>query len=995
MKLKYLFSAIIASVLLLVGCEQEPIGTFEDIKLSSTNVSIPAEGGEVSVTLTTTIDWAFVTTDFEWLTLDGPTSGGAGEYVLKFSAEAVSGGRDLTLEIEAGSHSQYITIRQGTKSVENATCADVVAGVDGKVYRVTGVCTKIANDLYGNWYLNDGTGEVYVYGTLDKDGATKNFSSWKMEAGDIVTVEGPRKDYNGTIELVDVTVLNIEKSLLKIEEKPEAIAKEGGEYLLKLSYKGSGVQPSVPAVDEDGNSVDYREWISVVAVETKFGEATKLEPNPADTAFVTIKVLPNDGGARNGVIKFTSGTDEASSTVSFEFTQEGSIAEVTVADFLAKEKGDALYKLTGKVSGLKPGDYGNFHLVDATGSVYVYGLTAAPVAKNDKSFPTLGIREGDIVTLIGKRDRYDDAKVPEEKEQVGGPAYYVSHIGSTDVTVAEFLQKPESSDVRYRITGTVANIQMDKNDPTKESAYGNFDLVDGDASVLVYGLTVAPVEKNDQSFPKLGLKAGDVVTIVGTRTGYKGTPQVGGPAYYITHTPGETPGEGGEGGEGGEEPTEKDARNLAFSSATATATLGEDFTAPTLSGETDGVLYTSSNTEVATVDAATGAVTLVAAGETTITAAAEETETLQDGSASYVLTVSAAAVEPVGPLTVTVAEFLAAEVSDTQEYQLTGVMSGTYNTTYGNFYLEDATAKVLVYGLTATKQTSNDKSFATLGLRDGDTVTLIGKRAVYVNPSTQAETHQVGGPAYYVSHVAAPYMELPAASVSVAAETTTYTIEVQSNVSWTATASAGVTLNPASGNGNASVVMTFAANTTDATATHTVTFVAEGVEKTFTLVQKAVVTSGAPVSYTALFGSSYNSKSVNAYTETWSATNEGFKVTLANWNNNQNGWSYIRAGRKNNPSVAKITTEQISEALTTVTMTVDNLTANKINSLKLYVSSDSAFTSPATYTVTPAQGEITFNISAPVANAYYQIEVDCASGSSNGLIQVSKVVYAN
>ena len=183
-------------------------------------------------------------------------------------------------------------------------------------------------------------------------------------------------------------------------------------------------------------------------------------------------------------------------------------------------------------------------------------------------------------------------------------------------------------------------------------------------------------------------------------------------------------------------------------------------------------------------------------------------------------------------------------------------MSGTYNTTYGNFYLEDATAKVLVYGLTATKQTSNDKSFATLGLRDGDTVTLIGKRAVYVNPSTQAETHQVGGPAYYVSHVAAPYMELPAASVSVAAETTTYTIEVQSNVSWTATASAGVTLNPASGNGNASVVMTFAANTTDATATHTVTFVAEGVEKTFTLVQKAVVTSGAPVSYTALFGSS-------------------------------------------------------------------------------------------------------------------------------------------
>ena len=710
MKLKYLFSAIIASVLLLVGCEQEPIGTFEDIKLSSTNVSIPAEGGEVSVTLTTTIDWAFVTTDFEWLTLDGPTSGGAGEYVLKFSAEAVSGGRDLTLEIKAGSHSQYITIRQGTKAVENATCADVIAGVDGKVYRVTGVCTSIANDLYGNWYLKDATGEVYVYGTLDKDGATKNFASWKMAPGDVVTVEGPRKDYNGTIELVDVTVLNIEKSLLKIEEQPEAITKEGGEYQLTLLYKGLGVQPSVPAVDADGESVDYREWISVVDVETKFAEATKLDPNPADTALVTIKVLPNEGGARNGIINFTSGTDEASSTVSFEFTQEGSIAEVTVADFLAKEKGDALYKLTGKVSGLKPGDYGNFHLVDATGSVYVYGLTATPVAKNDKSFPTLGIREGDIVTLIGKRDRYDDAKVPEEKEQVGGPAYYVSHIGSTDVTVAEFLQKPESSDVRYRITGTVANIQMDKNDPTKESAYGNFDLVDGDASVLVYGLTIAPVEKNDLSFPKLGLKAGDVVTIVGTRTAFKGTPQVGGPAYYITHTPGETPGEGGEGGEGGEEPSEKAARNLAFSSATATATLGEAFTAPTLSGETDGVVYTSSNTAVATVDAATGAVTLVAAGETTITAAAEETETLQAGTASYTLTVSEAAVElPAGISAIkALATAAGASFNVTLNDAVVTYVSGS------NAYVQDTEAGILIYksghGLIAGDKLSGEVS---------------------------------------------------------------------------------------------------------------------------------------------------------------------------------------------------------------------------------------------------------------------------------------------
>lgn len=95
-------------------------------------------------------------------------------------------------------------------------------------------------------------------------------------------------------------------------------------------------------------------------------------------------------------------------------------------------------------------------------------------------------------------------------------------------------------------------------------------------------------------------------------------------------------------GEGGETPEpELQERNLAFSSNTATATVGEDFTEPTLSGATTGVTYSSSNTSVATVNESTGAVTLVAAGETTITATAAADATYKAGEASYTLTVSA------------------------------------------------------------------------------------------------------------------------------------------------------------------------------------------------------------------------------------------------------------------------------------------------------------------------------------------------------------------
>ena len=95
-------------------------------------------------------------------------------------------------------------------------------------------------------------------------------------------------------------------------------------------------------------------------------------------------------------------------------------------------------------------------------------------------------------------------------------------------------------------------------------------------------------------------------------------------------------------GEGGGETPTAQPRNLKFSASTATATMGQSFTAPTLSGATAGVAYSSSEETVATVDEETGAVTLVGAGTTTITASAPATAEYEAGEASYELTVSAA-----------------------------------------------------------------------------------------------------------------------------------------------------------------------------------------------------------------------------------------------------------------------------------------------------------------------------------------------------------------
>ena len=201
--------------------------------------------------------------------------------------------------------------------------------------------------------------------------------------------------------------------------------------------------------------------------------------------------------------------------------------------------------------------------------------------------------------------------------------------------------------------------------------------------------------------------------------------------------------------------------------------------------------------------------------------------------------------EVTGPEVLTVQEFLAREVNSAVWYQLTGTIQNIVNTTYGNFDLVDETGSVYVYGLTATQVSSNDKSFASLGLREGDTVTLMGVRASYTN-SSQVTTDQVGGPAYYVSHVAAPYVDVEA-SASVLSDATTYSLEVESNTDWTAIPSNGVSLDKSSGNGNATVVLTFAANTTSEPLTHTVTFTFGDSEVVFTLTQKGVVAPGEQV----------------------------------------------------------------------------------------------------------------------------------------------------
>lgn len=337
MKLRYLFSAILASAL-LVGCNEEELGTLGNITLDESYLSIPNAGGSTVLTVSATDAWEFVTNDTwpevikrnsdgsiksqtpSWLAAD-KMSGAAGETKVTFSAEAFEGGRELELTIKVGENSQFVRVRQGSMTAVTVTCAEANTSPEGKNVRVKGVCTSIVNTTYGNWYLEDKTGSVYIYGTLDKKGAEKNFTSLGIELGDVVTVEGPVGSYKGSPQLVNVTVISIKKSLIKIVNPSATVSKDGGEVSVKVAYKGNGVFPSVP---EDCD------WVKYVGMSYVKGVPTKIEPSPADTAVVKFTVAPNSDDARNCEVKLASYKGKDSSDGTFTINQDSGLLLFTL-----------------------------------------------------------------------------------------------------------------------------------------------------------------------------------------------------------------------------------------------------------------------------------------------------------------------------------------------------------------------------------------------------------------------------------------------------------------------------------------------------------------------------------------------------------------------------------------------------------------------------------------------------------------------------------------
>jgi len=501
MKLKY-FLSFIALIGLLASCSDDDAMTLlDEIQVSSSYVSIDEAGGSNTITVKAKEAWTIDAEELpEWLTVS-PMSGGAGETTVTFSAPATPDGRTTVLRVACADKKQTINVIQGLAVVSEATCAEVNAGPESKTYRVTGTVKNIINTTYGNWYLEDETGEVYIYGTLDAKGKEKNFLSLGLEVGDIVTVEGPKSVYNGTVELVNVTVINIQKSLVKVEGyDPEdaTIPVEGGNVAVSLSCKTSnGISVEIPE--------EAKSWLGIVSI------AGGAEP------VVTFHANANAGGDRSATVVFKTTDDKGQEyTAQAVINQKGSIQEMSIADFLLEptENNNSLYRITGVITSIANPTYGNVYIRDWSGEVYVYGI-------GEKGFfETTGLKVGDVVTLVGKRGVYKGT------DQLTNTTLEDSKT-VTPISIDEFLDKEDNAGVYYMLTGNITEIA----NPT----YGNLYLDDGTNTVYVYGCYPgwgATGDNRKNLLETLGIGVGDQISIIGVKSTYNGTPQLANGIYF-------------------------------------------------------------------------------------------------------------------------------------------------------------------------------------------------------------------------------------------------------------------------------------------------------------------------------------------------------------------------------------------------------------------------------------------------------------------------------
>ena len=502
MKAKHLLSFIAAAATTLVACQKtEDLGP-EKVEIDSeATIEVPAEGQELTIKLTATVDWAlkdYTAEVQQWLSIS-PENGKASADAQTITVKVLKNeGTDRSASIIFYGNilcQAPLTINQkGPKGeasdVEALTVAEFLSKKDTATeYALSGTISDVSKNSAGTYWgltLTDETGSVSCP-------FIENWDEFPLKNGDKITIKGKYSYYEEKAQdqLANGTIIKYEAV-----ETPKGDPKGTG--TLEDPFNATAANAKCAEIGTTASTDDYYVKGKISKIKevniTKYYSATFYISDNGSTSeeqFYIYSAKYLDGAdftaedqikvgdevvVKGKLINYSGDTPELNKGGQIVSINGGSgdsgdggdggeetVAEptsatkVSIKEFLEKPVSDTdWYELTGTIKSIANSSYGNITIEDESGSIYVYGVVKAWAnGENDKSFSSLGLKVTDVLTIWTLRAEH------EGSAQAGGtpPAIYKSHTegaGETYPAGSVVLSFPDENQSANKVNDYVS-----------------------------------------------------------------------------------------------------------------------------------------------------------------------------------------------------------------------------------------------------------------------------------------------------------------------------------------------------------------------------------------------------------------------------------------------------------------------------------------------------------------------------------------------------------
>lgn len=164
-----------------------------------TSKSIDVDGIEdfyITVTATNfNVNNITVESDVEWITVEHE---GDGNVLTNVAANDTDTVREGHITISYDTASAVVTYIQSANAKKVSVAEFLAAAEDDTLYELSGTIVNVDNTTYGNFYIMDDTGTVYIYGLYSPEGAEKYWAESGAQLGDDIVVRTVRTSHNDT-----------------------------------------------------------------------------------------------------------------------------------------------------------------------------------------------------------------------------------------------------------------------------------------------------------------------------------------------------------------------------------------------------------------------------------------------------------------------------------------------------------------------------------------------------------------------------------------------------------------------------------------------------------------------------------------------------------------------------------------------------------------------------------------------------------------------------